>query len=78
MHSVTSNIDRDIMSKLFVISCLSILLSSKLSLTSPVGPSLNSGTAGAAAAAIAGAAIIAKVAEDECDDVGVSNSLMFT
>ena len=53
-----------------VISSLCLLLSSKLSLASPVGPSLNSG-AGAAAAALAGAALIAKVAEDECDDVGV-------
>lgn len=34
----------------------------------PVGPDLNSNTA---AVAIAGLAVVAKIAEDECDDVGV-------
>ena len=55
------------MGRLAVISALSILLSSKLSLSSPTGAD----AAAAAAAAIAGGALIAKVAEDECDDVGV-------
>ena len=35
----------------------------------PVGPDLGSNTA---AVAIAGLAVAAKLAEDECDDVGVS------
>ena len=35
----------------------------------PVGPDLSSNTA---AVAIAGLAVAAKLAEDECDDVGVS------
>ena len=38
----------------------------------PVGPSLNSNTA---VAALAGIAVAAKIAEDECDDVGVSRNI---
>merc|ERR1719147_459147 len=59
------------MGRLAVISVLCILLSSKLSLSSPTGAD----AAAAAAAAIAGGALIAKVAEDECDDVGINDNL---
>eukprot|EP00088_Acartia_fossae_P007883 TRINITY_DN13700_c0_g1_i1.p1 TRINITY_DN13700_c0_g1~~TRINITY_DN13700_c0_g1_i1.p1 ORF type:complete len:176 (-),score=51.09 TRINITY_DN13700_c0_g1_i1:155-682(-) len=38
----------------------------------PVGPSLNSN---AAVAALAGIAVAAKIAEDECDDVGIRDDL---
>jgi len=38
----------------------------------PVGPDLNSNTA---AVAIAGLAVVAKIAEDECDDVGIRDDL---
>lgn len=53
------------------VAILSSFLLTSLSpcLGSPVGPSLNTNTAIAAAAGIA---VAAKIAEDECDDVGVS------
>ena len=71
-HLVTSIIDTDldIMSRLIVISCLYVLISTQTSLTSPVGPSLNSGSA---RAALAGLGVVGKVAQKRCNDVGVKN-----
>ena len=68
MHSVTSNTVCDIMIRLIVIPCLCVLISTQLALTSPVGPSLNSGSA---KAVLAGLGVVSKVTEKRCNDVGV-------
>merc|ERR1712227_327145 len=57
---------------MLLILLISVSLSSLSAVPAPVGPDLSSNTAVAAAA---GLAVAAKLAEDECDDVGIRDDL---
>ena len=54
-----------------IIIIIIIIIFQAVPAPAPVGPSLNQ-----AAVGLAGLALAAKIAEDECDDVGVGSSLL--